>query len=101
MSARYSVRSILPSISIIPWGSVPGATSLTINRRSGVHPSINFDLLSHNSTAMSTDTEADAHDLHCAQRMKMTFSPITSTPETQRVVRTILRGEYELIVKGA
>ncbi|CUS13072.1 unnamed protein product [Tuber aestivum] len=33
--------------------------------------------------------------------MEMIVSPITSTPETQRVVRTILRGEYESIVKEA
>jgi len=50
---------------------------------------------------MSSDTEADAHDLHRAQRMGMIFSPITSTPEAQHVVRTILRGEYESIVKDA
>jgi len=61
----------------------------------------NFDLLSHNSTAMSSDTEADAHDLHRAQQMEMIFSPITSTPEAQGVVRTILHGEYESIVKDA
>jgi len=48
----------------------------------------------HHSTAMSSDTQADARDLHRAQRMEIIFSPITSTPETQRVFRTILRGEY-------
>jgi len=101
VSARYSVRSLLPSISITPSGGVPGATSPTTSRRSGVHPCTNFDLPSHNSTPMSSDTEADVRDLHRAQRMEMSFSPITSTPETQRVVRTILRGEYESIVKEA
>jgi len=49
---------------------------------------------------MSSNTEAEAHDLHRAQRMEMIFSPITSTPETQSV-RIILRGEYESIVKEA
>ena len=101
VSARYSVRSLLPSISVTPSGGAPGATSPTTNRRSGVHPSTNFDLPSHNSTPMSSDTEADVRDLHRAQRMEMSFSPIISTPETQRVVRTILRGEYESIVKEA
>ena len=93
MSARYSVRSLLLSISITPSGSISGATSTAKNRRSGVHPSINFDLVSHNSTPMPLDTEADARALHRAQPMEMIFSPITSTPETQRAVRTILRGE--------
>ncbi|KAG0128332.1 hypothetical protein HOY82DRAFT_611933 [Tuber indicum] len=31
--------------------------------------------------------------------MVVIFSPITSTPETQSVVRTILHGEYESVVK--
>ncbi|PUU73299.1 hypothetical protein B9Z19DRAFT_1135423 [Tuber borchii] len=33
--------------------------------------------------------------------MEMILSPITSTPETQRVIGTILSGEYESIVKKA
>ncbi|CUS11409.1 unnamed protein product [Tuber aestivum] len=44
---------------------------------------------------MSSDAEADAHDLHRAQRMELIFSPITSTPETQHVIRTILLKEAE------
>jgi len=50
---------------------------------------------------MPSDTEPDARALHCALPMEITLSPITSTPETQRVISTILRGEYELIVKEA
>ncbi|KAG0632767.1 hypothetical protein HOY80DRAFT_1066923 [Tuber brumale] len=77
-----------------PWSKSP-----TKDGQSGVRQSTNFDLPSHNSMEISSDTEADTHDLHRAQRMVMIFSPITSTPETQRVVRTILHGEYESIVK--
>jgi len=101
ISARYSVRSLLPSISITTSGSVPGATSLTTNRQLGVHTSTNFDLPSHNSTPISLDTEAQVLNLHRAQQMEMSFSPIISTPETQYVIRTMLCGEYELIVKKA
>ncbi|PUU82668.1 hypothetical protein B9Z19DRAFT_1120241 [Tuber borchii] len=50
---------------------------------------------------MSSDTEADAHNLNRAQRIEMIFSPISSTLETQHIVRTILRGEHESIVKEA
>lgn len=50
---------------------------------------------------MSSDTEADVRDLRRAQRMDMSISPIVSTPETQRVVRTILRGDYAEIFKEA
>ena len=48
---------------------------------------------------MSLDTGADAGGLHHAQRMEIIFSPVTSTPEIQRVGRAILPGEYESIVK--
>lgn len=95
VSARYKVRSLLPSISITPSNSnIPGANSPTTSRRTGVHPTTNFDIPSHTSTPMSSDTEADVRDLRRAQRMDMSVSPILSTPESQRVVRTILRGEY-------
>jgi len=67
VSARYSVPSLLLSILITPLGSVPGATSPAKNRQSGVHPSTNFDLPSHNSTPMPSDTEVDSRDLHRAQ----------------------------------
>ena len=50
---------------------------------------------------MSSDTEADVRDYRRAQRMEMSFSPIESTLETQRVVRKIIRGEYEEIVREA
>ena len=78
-----------------------GATSPTKNKRSGVHPSTDFDLPSHSSTPIPSDTEADARDLHRAQQIAMIFSTITSTLDTQCVVKTILRREYESIVKEA
>ena len=93
MTVRYSVRSLLPQISITLLASIAGAISTAKNRRSGVYPSTNFDLGSPNSLQMPSDTEADARALHSSQPMEMIFSPITSTPETQCAVRTILRRE--------
>ncbi|KAL7266389.1 hypothetical protein RUND412_011066 [Rhizina undulata] len=104
VSGRYNVRSLLPQISITPSTSMlslPGATSPTTNRRPGVHPTTNFDLPSHYVTPVSSDTEADMRDLKRAQRMEMLQTPIVSTPETQRAVRTIIRGEYDEVVKEA
>jgi hypothetical protein len=43
---------------------------------------------------MTSDTEADCSDIRRAQRMHVGISPITSTPESHRVLRTIIRGEY-------
>ncbi|CUS10978.1 unnamed protein product [Tuber aestivum] len=37
-----------------------------------------FNLPSHNSMPMPSDTEADACDIHRAQRIEITFFPITS-----------------------
>ncbi|KAI5789031.1 hypothetical protein EDC01DRAFT_123843 [Geopyxis carbonaria] len=102
VSSKYKVRSLLPSISVTPSGNgIPGATSPTTARRSGVHPSTNFDIHSATSTPMSSDQEADDLDIRRAQRMETSISPIVSTPESQRVVRTILRGDYEEIQKEA
>lgn len=91
------MRSLLPSISVTP--SSQGASSPTIIRRSGVHPSTNFDVPSQTSTPVSSDQEADDLDIRRAQRMETSLSPILSSPETHRVIRTILRGDYETIQK--
>lgn len=100
-SSKYQVRSLLPQISVTPTSSnYPGATSPTTSRRSGVHPSTNFDLPSQVSTPVSSDQEADDIDIRRAQRMETLISPIYSTPETHRVVRTILRGDYEGVHKA-
>jgi len=100
MSARYSVHSLLLSFNYTSC-SVPGATSPIKSKRSGVHPSTDFDQWSHSSTPMPSDTEAEGCDLHCAQRMEMIFSTITFTLEVQCVIKTILCREYKLIVKEA
>ena len=47
------------------------------------------------------NTEADTRDLHRAQQMEIIFTSITSTPDTQPLVRTILHGKYESIVEEA
>jgi len=46
---------------------------------------------------MTSETELDLQDIRRAQRMEMVISPITSTPETHRVVRTIVRGDFDAL----
>ncbi|PUU73303.1 hypothetical protein B9Z19DRAFT_1135430 [Tuber borchii] len=60
----------------------------------------NADERAVSNSSDEDETRADARDLHCTQRMEMILS-ITSTPETQHVVGTILGGEYESMVKEA
>jgi len=74
---------------------LPGASSPTTARRSGVHPSTNFDVPSQTSTPVSSDQEADDIDIRKAQRMETSISPILSSPENHRVFRTVLRGDVE------
>ncbi|KAF8428171.1 hypothetical protein EV426DRAFT_571509 [Tirmania nivea] len=96
VSSRYKVHSLLPSISVTQPGSSAPTSPITA-RRPGVHPSTNFDLPSHASTPMTSETELDLQDIRRAQRMEMVISPITSTPETHRVVRTIVRGDFDAL----
>jgi len=48
---------------------------------------------------MSSDQEADDIDIRRAQRMETTLTPLFSSPETHRVVRAVVRGDYEEIRK--
>ena len=98
MISSHKVKSLLPSISVTqPSSSSSAPASPISSRRSGVHPTTNFDLPSHTSTPVSSETEMDLQDLRRAQRMEMIISPITSTPETHRVVRTIVRGDFDAL----
>lgn len=99
VSSRYKVHSLLPSISVTQPGSAGSSapSSPITARRPGVHPSTNFDLPSHTSTPMTSETELDLQDIRRAQHMEMVISPITSTPETHRAVRTIVRGDFDAL----
>jgi hypothetical protein len=90
VSSRYKVKSLLgPPVAVTPPGE-----RLT-SRRPGVHPSTSFDHAGAGvSTPLTSDTEADLTDIKRAQRMNVAISPITSTPESHRVIRTVIRGEF-------
>ena len=88
VSAKYKVRSLLA-----PPLAEPGPNQYRPNR-AGVHPSTSFDQGTGHNTPMTSDTEADCSDIRRAQRMHVGISPISSTPESHRVLRTIIRGEY-------
>lgn len=99
MSSRYKVHSLLPSISITQPGSASSniPSSPIASKRSEVHPTTNFDVSSTLSTPISSETELDLQDIRRAQRMEIIVSQITSTPETHRVVRTIVRGDFDAL----
>lgn len=91
VDAKYRVRSLLdPEITITdPMGQ------RMKNSRARVHPTTSFDQGgSGANTPMTSDTEADITDIKRAQKLSVNLTPITSTPETNRCVRTIYRGDF-------
>ena len=65
-----------------------------------MHPTTSFDR-SGISTPMASDTEAELSDIKRAQRMHLSLSPANSTPESHRVIRTIIRGEFSKMQQEA
>jgi hypothetical protein len=71
-------------------------------KKTGVHPHTNFDQGGSGvSTPVDSDVEADLSEIKRAQRMDISVSPIHSTPEAHRCVRTIVRGEYSTFQQEA
>ena len=92
ISANYKVKSLLgPDVTV----TGPGGEKLS-SKKAGVHPLNNFDHIGGSgvSTPMTTDTEADISDIKRAIRLNINTSSISSTPESHRCVRTIIRGEF-------
>ncbi|KAK8165387.1 hypothetical protein BKA80DRAFT_309487 [Phyllosticta citrichinensis] len=91
MTSDYKVRSLLePSITI----TGPNGEKMS-QKKKAVHPVTNFDAGGSGlSTPMTSDTEADISEIKHAQRMAMSMSPITSTPQAHRCIRQIIRGDY-------
>ncbi|KAI9841369.1 MAG: hypothetical protein M1837_000752 [Sclerophora amabilis] len=98
VSSKYSVKSLLsPTVTVTePGNDRPNP------KKPGVHPSTSFDQGNSGvSTPMTSDTEADITDIKRAQRMNISVSPINSTPESHRDIRTIIRGEFSKMQQEA
>ncbi|KFX96824.1 hypothetical protein O988_05156 [Pseudogymnoascus sp. VKM F-3808] len=96
---RYKVRSLLePEITI----TGPSGDRLK-GAKLGVHPTNAFDQEGGSglNTPHDSDTEQEISDIRRAQRLAINLTPITSTPETQRSVRTLFRGDFNQMQKEA
>src|SRR5277367_3381802 len=73
------------------------------NVKPGIHPTTAFDQggASGFNTPLDSDTEADITDIRRAQKLAVLMTPISSTPETNRCVRTIYRGDFAEMQKEA
>ncbi|OAF62963.1 hypothetical protein VC83_00076 [Pseudogymnoascus destructans] len=97
---QYKVRSLLePEITI----TGPGGDRLKGAAKPGVHPTNAFDHEGGSglSTPHDSDTEQEISDIRRAQRLAINLTPIISTPETQRSVRTLFRGDFNQMQKEA
>jgi nucleotide-binding universal stress UspA family protein len=96
---KYKVRSLLePEITV----TAPGGDRLK-TVKAGVHPTNAFDQgdASGLNTPHDSDTELEISDIRRAQKLAILVTPVTSTPETQRSVRTIYRGDFTQMQKEA
>ncbi|KFY87632.1 hypothetical protein V500_06862 [Pseudogymnoascus sp. VKM F-4518 (FW-2643)] len=96
---QYKVRSLLePEITV----TGPGGDRLK-GAKLGVHPTNAFDQEGGSglNTPHDSDTEQEISDIRRAQRLAINLTPITSTPETQRSVRTLFRGDFIQMQKEA
>jgi len=96
---KYKVRSLLePEIMV----TGPGGDRIK-NVKPGIHPTTAFDQggSSGLNTPLDSDTEADITDIRRAQKLAVLMTPISSTPETNRCVRTIYRGDFAEMQKEA
>lgn len=61
-----------------------------------VHPSTAFDYTpSASVTPMGSDDEQSHSELRAAQKLSLAMSPMHSTPSAHRVIRQIIRGDYD------
>ncbi|KAI9884300.1 MAG: hypothetical protein M1823_003909 [Watsoniomyces obsoletus] len=96
VSSQYKVQSLLgPPVTV----TSPTGERLNPSRNPGVHPTTSFDL--GTSTPVTSDTEAEISDIRRAQRMSVSISGITSTPESHRSIRTVVRGEFSQMQQEA
>lgn len=95
----YRVKSLLE-----PEITVTGPTGDRVKSiKQGVHPSNAFDQggASGFNTPHTSDTEQDISDIRRAQKLAILLTPISSSPETQRTVRTMFRGDFAKMQKEA
>lgn len=77
--------------------SFQGDPTIKVTPPSGkkrVHPSTAFDLPSGLASPLTSDDESHS-ELRAAQKLSLTMSNIHSTPSAHRVIRQIIRGDYQ------
>ncbi|KAI0467533.1 hypothetical protein F4859DRAFT_236198 [Xylaria cf. heliscus] len=89
-----------PSITIT---SPSGERSKPKSSKQVVQPTTSFDQepVSGTQTPFDPDLDADVNAIKAAQNLQLSLTPIISTPEVNRSIRIIYRGEFSKIQKEA
>ncbi|KAI1741545.1 hypothetical protein F4680DRAFT_67759 [Xylaria scruposa] len=89
-----------PSITIT---SPTGERSKPKSSKQVVQPATSFDQepISGTQTPFDPDLDADVNAIKAAQNLQLSLTPIISTPEVNRSIRIIYRGEFSKIQKEA
>ncbi|KAH7319799.1 Usp domain-containing protein [Stachybotrys elegans] len=95
----YKYRSLLPDPEI----KVTNTSGDTVKASKAVHPHTSFDHRPGSATPSiyDSDDEADVDDIKRAQNLSFSMTSIVNTPEANRSIRIIYRGEYSRIAKQA
>ncbi|KAI1273932.1 hypothetical protein F5Y07DRAFT_410740 [Xylaria sp. FL0933] len=89
-----------PSITIT---SPSGERSKPKSTKQIVQPATSFDQdpISGTQTPLDPDLDADVNAIKAAQNLQLSLTPIISTPEVNRTIRIIYRGEFSKIIREA
>ncbi|KAI1427855.1 hypothetical protein F5Y12DRAFT_122064 [Xylaria sp. FL1777] len=89
-----------PSITVT---SPTGERSKPKSTKQVVQPATSFDQdpVSGTQTPLDPDLDADVNAIKAAQNLQLSLTPIISTPEVNRSIRIIYRGEFPKIQKEA
>ncbi|KAI8948986.1 hypothetical protein F4801DRAFT_591442 [Xylaria longipes] len=102
MAVQPQYRSLFddPSITIT---SPTGERSKPKSSKQVVQPASSFDQepVSGTQTPFDPDLDADVNAIKAAQNLQLSLTPIISTPEVNRSIRIIYRGEFPKIQKEA
>ncbi|OAX77665.1 hypothetical protein ACJ72_08033 [Emergomyces africanus] len=97
VSSTYKVKSLLDP----PPVGVKTASEKQLSKKTGVHPTTSFDCLgSGANTPVGSDDEAQYCDFKKAQNLSIFMSPIDQSVPN-RVIRTIVRGEFTRVQEEA
>ena len=97
VSSQYKVKSLLePAVTV----TGPGGERVMVRSKPGVHPNTNYNAGATRTSSPVTSDSEDLSDIRRAQRLSINQSAV-DTSVSNRVIRTIIRGEFSKLLQEA